>query len=349
MAKNTAIEKKEKGPMATIRDLMVQQKDQIALALPKHMNPDRLIRVSMTAIRKNPKLLNCTHTSLLGAIIQAAQLGLETDGALGHAYLVPYKTECQLQIGYRGMIDIARRSGQIVSISARVIYENDHFEYGYGLDERLEHVPNMDDPGEAIGAYAVAKLQGGGYQFEVLSMKQLDEAKKSSPGARKPDSPWHNHWDEMARKTAVRRLFKYLPVSVEIQRAVGLDEMAESGVSQNLDGLVIDIDPVEPETPMDELTNKLKSKPSSSKKKEEKQEEEPPPPEEPEGAKEETEVDFNPFTELQAIAKEKYGPKATDKLEHLCKQKGYNFSKLTENEISSLIDILNSEGDSDGQ
>jgi len=248
------IVKKQKGPMATIQGLLVSQRAQIEMALPKHMSTDRLIRVSMTALRRTPKLLECSTTSLLGAIISAAQLGLETDGALGHAYLVPYKKECQLVIGYRGMIDLARRSGQILSISARVVYENDKFEYSYGLDEKLDHIPAMDGRGSPIAAYAVARIVGGGYQIEVLSMEQLRKAQDASQ-AKYKGCPWEAYWDEMARKTAVRRLFKYLPVSVEMQRAIGLDDMADAGVPQYIDiGLS---EESQPETKVEMLKDRL--------------------------------------------------------------------------------------------
>jgi recombination protein RecT len=241
-------------------------KAQMALALPKHMTADRLARIALTEIRKVPKLAQCDQTSFLGAIMQIAALGLEPGGALGHAYLIPFdkskkvgnqwvydRTEVQLVIGYRGMIDLARRSGQIVSLSARIVYSNDRFSYGYGLDETMDHVPHEGaDPGEMTHVYAVAKLVGGGVQFEVMSRAKVERIRDASQGYmaavkasekyNKPiDSPWSNHFDEMAKKTVIRQLFKYLPVSIEIQRAVGLDEQADAGVPQH-NALVIDGD-----------------------------------------------------------------------------------------------------------
>ncbi|KZC17054.1 recombinase RecT [Rhodanobacter sp. FW510-R12] len=242
-------------------------KAQMALALPKHMTADRLARIALTEIRKVPKLAQCDQTSFLGAIMQVAALGLEPGGALGHAYLIPFDkrgkldngqwgvvgTEVQLIIGYRGMIDLARRSGQIVSLSARIVYAKDKFSYSYGLDEVMEHVPHEGtDPGEMTHVYAVAKLVGGGVQFEVMSRAKVEQTRDGSQGYQaavkaaskynKPvDSPWTNHFDEMAKKTVIRQLFKYLPVSIEIQRAVGLDEQADAGVPQH-NALVIDGD-----------------------------------------------------------------------------------------------------------
>lgn len=242
-------------------------KQQMALALPKHMTADRLARIALTEIRKVPKLAQCDQTSFLGAIMQVAALGLEPGGALGHAYLIPFdknkrvgsewvydRTEVQLIIGYRGMIDLARRSGQIVSLSARIVYANDKFSYGYGLDETMEHIPHEGtEPGEMTHVYAVARLVGGGVQFEVMSRAKVERTRDESQGYKaavdaakrykktEVDSPWTKHFDEMAKKTVIRQLFKYLPVSIEIQRAVGLDEQADAGLSQH-NALVIDGD-----------------------------------------------------------------------------------------------------------
>lgn len=237
---------KDKKP-TTLTQLMAdpRTKAQIALALPKHMTADRLARIAMTELRKTPKLMQCDQMSFLGAIMQCAQLGLEPGGALGHAYLLPFDrrqkqgnqwvtvaTEAQLIIGYRGMIDLARRSGQIVSLSARAVHENDTFSYAYGLEEKLEHVPCEDgNPGALTHVYAVARLKDGGVQFEVMSKAAVDKVRALSKSSEK--GPWVDHYEEMAKKTAIRRLFKYLPVSIELQRAVNIDEKAEADIPQD--------------------------------------------------------------------------------------------------------------------
>ncbi|MEH2922385.1 recombination protein RecT [Samsonia erythrinae] len=220
-------------------------KAQMALALPRHMTADRLARIATTEIRKVPKLATCDQVSFLGAIMQCAQLGLEPGGALGHAYLLPFDkrqkvngrwetvaTEAQLIIGYRGMIDLARRSGQILSISARTVYQNDKFSYAYGLEETLEHVPNeTGNRGDLTHVYAVARLKDGGVQFEVMSRADVEKVRAMSKAG--SNGPWVDHFDEMAKKTVIRRLFKYLPVSIELQQAVVLDEKAEAGIAQD--------------------------------------------------------------------------------------------------------------------
>lgn len=235
------------APPMTIAQFFAGKKKQIEAALPKHMTADRLLRIVMTEIRKTPKLKQCTIESLFGSVIQCAQLGLEPGSALGHAYLLPYDksvnkgtrdkpvwtkiTECQLIIGYRGMIDLSRRSGQIISINAQMVYENDKFAFEYGLNERLVHAPNLSNRGKPIAAYAVAKLQGGGYQFEVMPISEINKIRDASKAAK--NGPWVEHYDEMARKTVIRRIFKYLPVSIEIATAIKLDEDADRGEQDN--------------------------------------------------------------------------------------------------------------------
>ena len=226
-------------------------KKQMAMALPKTLTADRLARIVMTECRKTPALLNCNQESFLGAILQCAQLGLEPGGALGHCYLLPFgsgkakdgRSNAQLIIGYRGMIDLARRSGQIVSIAAYVVREEDEFDYQLGLQPNIIHKPaHKAQPGAVTFVYAVANLKGGGVQFEVMSRAEIEAVRKQSKAGN--SGPWCTHWDEMAKKTCIRRLFKYLPVSIEIARAIDVDERTDRGevVPQEevLDGEFID-------------------------------------------------------------------------------------------------------------
>lgn len=209
-----------------------KMKAQFQAALPKHMTAERMARIVTTEIRKTPALAKCDQASFLGSVIQCAQLGLEPGNSLGHAYLLPYGSHVQLIIGYRGMIDLARRSGQIISLSARAVREHDEFDYQLGLHEDLIHKPfEGEAAGEITHVYAVAKLQGGGVQFEVMSRAQVEAVRAQSKAGK--SGPWVTHFEEMAKKTVIRRLFKYLPVSVEIQRAVVLDERAEAGANQH--------------------------------------------------------------------------------------------------------------------
>lgn len=220
-----------------VRLLLEKAKPQIALALPRHLNADRMLRIAMTSVRRTPALLGCNQQSLLGAVMQAAQLGLEPDGVLGHAYLIPFKDQVQLIIGYKGLIDLARRSGQLSTIFARVVYAEDQFEFAYGLTERLEHIPSGKvEPGEVRAVYAVARLKDGGTQFEVMTRGEVDAIRKRSRAA--DDGPWVTDFAEMAKKTVLRRLCKMLPASVELSRAVALDERAELGLPQQLEDVI---------------------------------------------------------------------------------------------------------------
>ena len=167
-------------------DLLNKNRGAIQAALPSHLTVDRMLRVSLTEMRKTPELLLCEPKSFLAAIIQASQLGLEPGGALGECYLVPFnnkksqRKEVQLIVGYRGLINLARRSGQIASISARSVFAGDRFEVSYGLNESLVHEPQMKSQAgaELIAAYAVARLKDGGHQFEVMSRDEIERVKR---------------------------------------------------------------------------------------------------------------------------------------------------------------------------
>lgn len=209
---------------------------QMALAMPKSMTPDRLTRIVMTECRKTPALMKCAPESFYGAVLQCAALGLEPGSALGHCYLLPFgngkdksgRPNAQLIIGYRGMIDLARRSGQIVSLQAWTVHAQDTFNYQLGLNPDIEHVPaSVADRGPVTHVYAVAKLKGGGVQFEVMSRAEIENVRSTSKAGN--SGPWASHWDEMAKKTVIRRLFKYLPVSIEAVRAVEIDEKTDRG------------------------------------------------------------------------------------------------------------------------
>jgi recombination protein RecT len=253
------VPKKEKaadGGQLTIKDLLRQNKNTIAQSLENTpLTPERLLNVCMTEIRKTPKLRECSQASLLGAVIQSAQLGLEPGSALGHCYLIPFFNrklgglECQFMLGYRGMLALARRSGAIVNIDARVVFASDEFDLLYGTETRVIHKPRLNgDRGGVLGVYAVAQLQGGGSQVEYMTVEEIMKVRDSSKA--KNDGPWQTHFEEMAKKTVVRRLFKYLPVSIEALTAVGLDERADAGLSQHNEallrndegGVVVDMD-----------------------------------------------------------------------------------------------------------
>jgi recombination protein RecT len=223
--------------LARVQNLLFQQKNQIQMALPKHMNPDRMLRIALTEMRTNPGLQECDPLSICGSIVQASQLGLEPGNSLGHVYLIPFYNskrrckECQLMVGYKGLMSLARRSGQITSISARIVHERDSFQYKFGLDESIEHVPCEDeDPGPLSHVYAVAKLKDGGIQFEIMNRAEIDKVKNS---LKYKNPVWESHYEEMAKKTVIRRLSKYLPLSPEFYDLTRLEAQNHVGQSQD--------------------------------------------------------------------------------------------------------------------
>jgi recombination protein RecT len=242
---NTAVAKQRPNTIAgLLTDPTV--KAQIALALPKHMTADRLARIALTEVRKTPALARCDQASFLGAIMQCAQLGLEPGSALGHAYLLPFEnrrksiTEVQFVLGYRGMIDLARRSGQILSLEARAVYASDKFHVALGLNPDLIHEPAWEDEdrGSLRFVYAVAKLKDGGTQFDVMSRAEVERVRKGSKAGN--SGPWVDHFEEMAKKTVIRRLFKYLPMSIEMASAMEQDERLDINLPQDNPLMTID-------------------------------------------------------------------------------------------------------------
>ncbi len=213
-----------------------QARDQLAAVAAKHMNPERMMRVVANAIRTTPKLGQCEPMSFLGALMQCASLGLEPNTILGHAYMIPFENrrkgvvEVQVVVGYKGLIDLARRSGHITSLSANIHYSDDElWIYEEGTEAQLRHRPGPQS-GEKLHAYAIAKFKDGGHAYVVLPWAHILRIRDASQGYQtakkygKKDSPWMAYEDEMAKKTAVRALSKYLPLSVEFMDAVQIDE-----------------------------------------------------------------------------------------------------------------------------
>lgn len=222
-----------KQKLNTLAGLVRSRKEYFQQVLPRHVDPDRFARVVVASLSRTPALLQCSPESVMLSVAQAAQLGLEPTGTLGSAYLVPYKGHCQLIIGYRGLIDLARRSGQIESLEAHVVREGDRFECSFGLEPQLRHEPDWDSEGELRFVYAIARLKGGAVQYEVMSRAQIEKVRKGSPSGNR--GPWVDHFEEMARKTVVRRLAKYLPLNVELASALDHEERVDSGATLEVD------------------------------------------------------------------------------------------------------------------
>lgn len=209
--------------------LLEHMKGEIARALPRHISPERIARVALTAIRANPQLAACSQASFLGALLQASQLGLEVNTPLGQAYLVPYKDTATLIIGYQGMMDLARRSGMVRAIYAHAVYDGDDFSWELGLEPKLKHVPKQQSR-ELTHVYAVARLTDGEPVFTVLTRDEVESYRKRSRAS--GSGPWVTDFDAMAKKTAVRRLYTWLPKSAEQARALVVDQAVERDTPQ---------------------------------------------------------------------------------------------------------------------
>ena len=212
---------------------------EIKKALPSVITPERFTRIVLSAISVNPKLGQCTPASFLGAMMTSAQLGLEVNTPLGQAYVLPYQNkgvlEAQFQLGYKGLIDLAYRSGEVEVIQAHIVYENDDFTCEYGLEPKLTHTPADSDRGEPVKVYAVFKTKSGGFGFEVMSMEDVkNHAAKYSKAYGSAYSPWKTNFEEMAKKTVLKRVLKYAPLKSDFVRAAVQDEVIKKDLSADM-------------------------------------------------------------------------------------------------------------------
>lgn len=225
----------------TIKDYLKAYEGEFAKALPSVLTPERFTRMALTALTKTPKLSQCSPASFMAAMLEAAQLGLEPNTPLGQAYLIPYGKSCQFQIGYKGLIDLAHRSGELKSIEAHEVHENDVFEFEFGLTPKLVHKPAMTDRGEVIWYYGVYHLVNGGYGFEVMSREDVEaHARKYSKSYN--NGPWQTEFDEMAKKTVLKKALKYAPLKSDFVRGITADETINQVDFDNGDVNIIPID-----------------------------------------------------------------------------------------------------------
>lgn len=223
----------------TMQTYIKSMEGEIKKALPSVITPERFTRMVLSAVSVNPQLGSCTPASFLGAMMSAAQLGLEPNTALGQAYILPYnnhgKLEAQFQLGYKGLIDLAYRSGEVEVVQAHVVYENDDFECEYGLEPKLTHTPADKNRGEPIKVYAVFKTKSGGYGFEVMSMDDVRKhASKYSKSFNSSFSPWKTNFEEMAKKTVLKKVLKYAPLKSDFVRGITQDETIKTEVTDDM-------------------------------------------------------------------------------------------------------------------
>ena len=240
-AKQLLTVKTEPKQARSIRDELVRMKPEIEKALPRQIGVDRFTRLVLTELRRNPKLLDTNPASVLGAMMLCAQLGLEP-GPLGHAYLVPYQNECTFVLGYRGMIELASRSGRLRSIVARPVYDGDDFDYSYGITDKLRHVPTTpENRGDVVLYYGLARFANpSGYYLHVMQPHEIEAYRRRSAAGRNNSGPWSTDYDQMACKTVIRRMQPYLPASALLARAIDLDDQVVAGFTE--EGVTFDTD-----------------------------------------------------------------------------------------------------------
>ena len=200
----------------TVRGLLMSMKGEIQNALPSYLPVDKFIRTALTAINSNPKLANCTQQSLLAAIMNSAQLGLEFNTPLGEAYLIPYGSTVNFQIGYKGLLKLAYNTGQFKRITAREVRGNEDFAIDYGTGE-ISHKPCLTgDSGEVMGYYAIYQTKDGGQ--DVFYMSKADAERYGKTYSKSFYSgPWKTDFDSMAKKSCLIQVLKYAPKAIDSQ------------------------------------------------------------------------------------------------------------------------------------
>ncbi len=254
-----------------VRDVIERYKGQIIQAVPKHVTAERIIQICTTVINRTPEIMACTSQSIIGAVMQASILGLDLTPQLGLCYFIPYRNrknqgrkEVQFQLGYRGLITLARRSGEVKTIYAYVVYKQDKFKYELGLNPILTHKPSEESCNrkDLTHTYAVIKYKDGGESFIVMTRAEVYRIKASSKAADTSFSPWKGEFEEeMWKKTALKRLLKYAPLSTEQQKNVIADEVTIKPDSfdtdrKELDPGLVEFNIVTPETELEEELNK---------------------------------------------------------------------------------------------
>lgn len=240
----------------TMQDYIKVMQPEFTKVLPSMVKPDHFVRMLLSQLSVNPKLAECTPKSFLGAAMLAAQSGCEPGGVVPTCYFIPYNNhgtlECQFQLSYKGMIELVYRSGQVSVIQAHVVYENDEFEYEFGLEPKLHHKPAIQDRGKPIAYYAMFKLKDGGFGFECMSQADVEaHARKYSKAVDR--GPWKTDFEAMALKTVLRKCLKFAPIATETARVMQSDESIKTTLTEDMfsvpDETVMDVEyEVVPET-----------------------------------------------------------------------------------------------------
>lgn len=240
-----------------ILNFLGQYKPQVSQILPRGGDAERILQVCTNLISRNEHLLKCDAKSLIGAVMQSAELGLNPVQSLGQCYFVPYRGQVQMQIGYKGYIELARRSGQIMSLYAYCVFEGDSFNYTLGLHPDIQHTPSENNSKAAdtlTHVYAVAHYKDGGYNFIVLTKDEVEKLRMRSPmqkGA--PSGAWGTDYEKMAMAKSVKQLARYMPLTETMQTAILADESIphlgqfEQGGGTKLEEITYEVDKTQQE------------------------------------------------------------------------------------------------------
>ena len=217
------------NPNKMIERVIRKQWSKIEAVMPQHLSSERLLQLTISAVNKTPKLLECDLATLLSCVMRCSALGLEpsaVDG-LGYAYILPYKNKGKMEatfiLGYKGMIKLAYMGGEVESIEARAVHVGDEFEYEFGLNEKLRHTPKGAGSNENLThVYVLARFKNGGHYFDVMTRDEVEAIRKRSKAG--DSGAWVSDYEAMAKKTVVRRAFPYLPLPPMAQKAAEIDE-----------------------------------------------------------------------------------------------------------------------------
>lgn len=225
----------------------------IAQVLPDHLTVNRMRQLFYLNCKQVPKLLECDPGSLIKALMTAASMGLEPDPFIGHLYLIPFKNQVQVIPGYKGLMQLVRNSGMVDSISCEAVHQNDEFDYQLGTDPKLVHKPYLGERGPIVAFYCVAKFKDGSFHIELMNVHEVEAVRNMSDGYTRAlasgntkYSPWHNHFEEMGKKTVFRRAYKRLPMSTSrcLNNAIKAEDAYFKGRNPEVDietGEIIDV------------------------------------------------------------------------------------------------------------
>lgn len=216
------------SPVQALQRLMLSHQDQVQAAVGKIMRPEKLIRLAVTAMHTSPNLQNCSIPSIINSVMLAGQLGLEINNGLGHGWLIPYKNVCTFQVGYRGLIELAYRSGEIRDVQARIVYTKEVFVLREGSEPILNHEPLPPSVrGDMRGAYSRVVYKDGTMSFYWMFKEEI-EAVRDRASMSKDSGPWKTWFEEMVKKTVLKRHLKTCRLSAEGLSAIGIDDQSEA-------------------------------------------------------------------------------------------------------------------------